>query len=152
MHLETNSPVAARELRTSRLVKAPRSLVYKMWTEAEHIAKWWGPRGFTNTIHLMDVRPGGEWRFIMHGPDGTDYPNHKVYEEVAPQERLVMKHINWPHHRMHISFADAEGGTLVTIWMVFENEADFQKVLAENGAEKGLHENLDRLEEHIASL
>jgi uncharacterized protein YndB with AHSA1/START domain len=149
---ETSSPVAERELRASRLFKAPRPLVYKMWTEPEHIAKWWGPRGFTTTIQAMDVRPGGEWRFILHGPDGTDYPNHTVYEELAPPERLVLRHVSWPHHRMHIDFTEAEGGTRVKVHMVFESEADFQKVVLEYKADKGLRENLDRLEEHIASL
>jgi uncharacterized protein YndB with AHSA1/START domain len=141
-----------RELRASRFFKAPRPLVYRMWTEPEHIAQWWGPRGFTTTIQQMDVREGGEWRFILHGPDGTDYPNHTVYEEIAPPERLVLKHLSWPHHRMHIRFTDAEGGTNVSIHMLFEEAADFNKVVLEYGAAKGLRENLDRLGEHISKL
>src|SRR4051794_34340238 len=64
-----------REIVATRIFEAPRELVFTMWTDREHVAKWWGPRGFTNTIHEMDVRPGGTWRFVMHGPDGTDYPN-----------------------------------------------------------------------------
>ena len=55
----------------TRTVDAPRDLVWKVWTDAAHIARWWGPNGFTNTIHAMDVRPGGTWCYIMHGPDGT---------------------------------------------------------------------------------
>ena len=141
-----------RELRASRFFKAPRPLVYRMWTEPEHIAQWWGPRGFTTTIQQMDVREGGEWRFILHGPDGADYPNHTVYEAIAPPERLVLKHLSWPHHRMHISFTEAEGGTNVSIHMLFEEAADFNKVVLEYDAAKGLRENLDRLGEHIASL
>lgn len=147
-----SNPAADLEIRNTRLFKAPRSLVYKMWTDPEHVVHWYGPKGFTTTNHHMDVRPGGEWRLTLHGPDGTDYFNHKVYEEVVPDERLVMKHVTWPHHQMHVTFADAEGGTRVTVWMVFEEEADFQKVVLEHKAEKGLRENLDRLEEHIANL
>ena len=66
--------------------------LFQLWTDPAHVGKWWGPRGFTTTTHAMDVRPGGEWRFIMHGPDGTDYKNRIVYLEVVPPERLVYKH------------------------------------------------------------
>ena len=62
-----------------RLVDAPRELVWTAWTEPKHIAQWWGPNGFTNTIHAMDVKPGGVWRFIMHGPDGTHYPHNNIH-------------------------------------------------------------------------
>jgi uncharacterized protein YndB with AHSA1/START domain len=147
-----SSDLSDRELRARRLVRAPRELVYRMWTEPEHIAQWWGPRGFTTTIHHMDVRPGGEWRFIMHGPDGTNFENHRIYEEVVPGERLVMNHILWPHHRMSITFTDAEDETEIAIHMIFESPTDFTKVVSEFGAAKGLRENLDRLQEHLASL
>jgi uncharacterized protein YndB with AHSA1/START domain len=144
--------LTAKELHASRFFKAPRPLVYRMWTEPEHIGQWWGPRGFTTTIHNMDVRQGGEWRFILHGPDGTDYPNHTVFEEIVPLERIVMKHLSWPHHRMYIRFSDAEGGTEITVQMLFENAADREKVVVEYGAEKGLRENLERLEAYIFGL
>jgi uncharacterized protein YndB with AHSA1/START domain len=146
------TPTSDREMRASRFFKAPRPLVYRMWTEPGHIDQWWGPRGFTTTIQQMDVREGGEWRFILHGPDGTDYPNHTLYEEIAPPERLVLKHLSWPHHRMHIRFTEAEDGTNVSIHMLFEEAADFNKVVLEYGAAKGLRENLDRLGEHISKL
>jgi len=141
-----------RELRATRFFKAPRELVYRMWTEPQHIAQWWGPRGFTTTIHHMDVRTGGEWRFIMHAPDGTDFQNHKVYDEVIPLQRLVMNHVSWPHHRMYVNFTDTEGGTQVAIRMLFESAAERDKVVVEYHAEEGLRENLDRLGEHISGL
>ena len=61
-----------REIAITRLFNAPRELLWKVWTEPKHIAQWWGPKGFTNTIHKMEVKPGGRWDFIMHGPDGVD--------------------------------------------------------------------------------
>jgi len=145
------TPTSDRELRASRFFKAPRPLVYRMWTEPAHIAQWWGPRGFTTTIHKMDVREGGEWRFILHGPDGSDYPNHTVFEEVVPPERLVLKHVSWPHHRMRIDFTEAQEGTNVSVHMLFEEVADFNKVVLEYGAAKGLRENLARLGEYLNS-
>ena len=76
----------------TRVFNAPRKMVFDAWTDPRQVAQWWGPRGFTTTISEMDVRPGGVWRLVMHGPDGTDYKNKVVYLEVAKPERLVYKH------------------------------------------------------------
>jgi uncharacterized protein YndB with AHSA1/START domain len=141
-----------REISAMRLFNAPRELVFRMWTEAEHVKQWWGPRGFTNTIHHMDVRPGGEWRLIMHGPDGRDYPNEYIYEEVIVPERLVLHHVNAPVHRKYISFFDAGEGTMVSVRLLFETAELRTHVAKEYGAEKGLLDNLDRLQEHLADL
>ena len=73
---------AANEIVVSRVFDAPRELVFHMWTSAEHLGNWWGPHGFTITTHSIDVRPGGEWRFVMHGPDGTESP------AAAPPSRI----------------------------------------------------------------
>lgn len=141
-----------RELRATRNFHAPLELVYRMWTEPEHIAQWWGPRGFTNTIQKMDVRPGGEWLLIMHGPDGRDFPNHYLYEEVIPNQRLVISHVNWPQHRKYVTFTESKGETEVSIRMLFDSVADHNKVVTEYGAAKGLIENLDKLQEHLSKL
>src|SRR5512146_2810578 len=97
---------ASREITATRLVEAPRELVFRVWTEPDHIAHWWGPNGFTTTIHEMDVRPGGVWRFVMHGPDGRDYQNKIVYVEVTPPERLVYDHVAGPKFHATVRFAD----------------------------------------------
>jgi len=85
MNVDAGSAHAAsdREIVTTRVVDAPRELVFRAWTEPEHVGQWWGPNGFTSTIQEMDVRPGGVWRLVMHGPDGTDYPNESIYLEVV---------------------------------------------------------------------
>jgi len=88
----SDASTADREIVIERTVNAPRELVWQAWTEADQIRQWWGPNGFTTTIHAMDVRVGGVWRFIMHGPDGTDYPNRIVYREIVKPERLVYDH------------------------------------------------------------
>ncbi|MFZ6182600.1 SRPBCC domain-containing protein [Nannocystis pusilla] len=85
-------PASDRELVITRVFAAPRELVFKMWTEPQHVVRWWGPRGFTTTIREMDVRPGGVWRYVMHGPNGVDYDNRIRYREVAANERLVYDH------------------------------------------------------------
>ena len=83
--------VGDREIAAVRVFDAPRDLVWKVWTEPEHIAQWWGPKGFTTTTHKMEVKPGGVWRFVMHGPE-RDYQNKITYLEVVKPERLVYDH------------------------------------------------------------
>ena len=84
------SNTSNRELGISRLINAPRELVWEVWTDPEHIKHWWGPTGFKNSITKMDVKPEGVWDFIMHGPDGTDYKNKHIYKEVIKPEKLVL--------------------------------------------------------------
>ncbi len=77
---------------TSRLLHAPRDLVWKVLTSAEHIQHFWGPDGFTNSIRQMDVSEGGRWLFTMHGPDGTDYPNRIIYRKITPPSFMSWDH------------------------------------------------------------
>jgi uncharacterized protein YndB with AHSA1/START domain len=137
----------------SRLVDAPRELVFDAWTDPEHIAEWWGSRGFTNTIRSMDVRPGGEWRFIMHGPDGTDFENRIVYIELVKPTRLIYFHgegeVGDPG-RFHVTVALAEQGgrTKITMRSIFESVAECERVKG-LGAINGGQQHLQRLEEHL---
>jgi uncharacterized protein YndB with AHSA1/START domain len=81
-----------REITITRVFDAPRELVFEAWTDPEQVVRWFGPNGFTTTVHEMDARPGGIWRFTMHGPDGADYPNRVEFIEVVKPERLVYNH------------------------------------------------------------
>jgi uncharacterized protein YndB with AHSA1/START domain len=83
-----------RELVITRVFDAPRSLVFKAWTQPEHLARWWGPQGFVNVAWAMDVRPGGAWFRRMSAPDGTFFTKRGVYKEVVPPERLVFTYVN----------------------------------------------------------
>ena len=100
----------------------------------------------------MDVRPGGVWRFIMHGPDGKDYQNKIVYVEVKKPERLVYDHVSGPLFRMTVTFAEQVGKTKVTARMVFETAALRNKVAAEFHAVEGLNQTLDRLGEELTRV
>ena len=93
MPQKKESKPADRELMISRLLDAPRDLVWEVWTNPDHIKHWWGPAGFKNTIGQMNVENGGAWDFIMHGPDGQDYRNKHIYKEVKKPEKLVMEHV-----------------------------------------------------------
>ena len=143
---------ADREIVARRVFDAPRELVFKMWTEAEHITKWWGPNGFTTTIHEMDVRPGGVWRFVMHGPDGRDYQNKIVYVEIVKPERIVYDHVSGPQFRSTAIFAEQGGKTELTVRMLFETAALRDKVAEEFGAVEGLNQTLGRLGEHLTKM
>ena len=83
---QTILPKDKPQIITTRLLNAPRDLVWKVLTTPEHIEHFWGPDGFTNSITKMDVRPGGEWLFTMHGPDGKDWPNRTRFTKVVPNE------------------------------------------------------------------
>jgi uncharacterized protein YndB with AHSA1/START domain len=80
---------ADRELTITRMIDAPRPLVFKAWTDPEQIARWWGPKGFVTVDYEMDIRPGGVYRFRMRSPEGTDHRKRGVYHEIVEPERLV---------------------------------------------------------------
>jgi len=78
-----------RKVLITRVLDAPRSLVFKLWTDPQHMAQWWGPHGFTNPICEMDARVGGGLRIVMRAPDGVDYPMTGTFREIVVPERLV---------------------------------------------------------------
>jgi uncharacterized protein YndB with AHSA1/START domain len=141
---------AGREIVATRVVDAPRELVFRVWTEPEHIARWWGPNGFTTTIHEMEVRPGGVWRFVMHGPDGHDYQNKIVYVEITPPERLVYDHVSGPRFHVTVTFVEQGDQTAVTVRMVFETAAERDYTAKRFGAVEGLQQTLGRLAGYVA--
>jgi uncharacterized protein YndB with AHSA1/START domain len=83
---------ADREIVISRVISAPREVVFEAFTEVRHLSQWWGPDGFTTTTRAFEFRVGGAWDFVMHGPDGTDYQEWIAWTEIAPPERIVMRH------------------------------------------------------------
>src|SRR5277367_2381236 len=82
----------SNEIKITRIYNAPIETVWDAWTDPKQVAKWWGLRGFTITHHSKDLRPGGSWKYTMHGPDGTDYPNYMQYSEVEKHKKLVYDH------------------------------------------------------------
>jgi uncharacterized protein YndB with AHSA1/START domain len=151
--MTTPTAPADRTIVTTRVIDAPRELVFKAWTDPDHIAEWWGPDGFTTTIREMDVRLGGAWRFIMHGPDGVDYPNLVVYTEIVPPERIAFDHSDdgGGEHKFHntVTFVEEGGKTRVTMEGVFESAAERQRHVDEFGAIEGGKQTLARLAEFL---
>ncbi|MES2847471.1 MAG: SRPBCC domain-containing protein [Bacteroidota bacterium] len=149
MSQKKGSSTADRELTISRLLNAPRELVWEVFTNAEHIKNWWGPTGFTNTIFKMDVKPGGEWNLTMHGPDGTDYKNKSIYKEIVKPKRIVFDHISSPKFTTTITFEEQNGKTLLNWHMLFESKEQFEQVVKTFKADKGLKQNIVKLEAYL---
>lgn len=149
-------PEADREIVIERLLDAPRELVFEVFTEAEHLARWWGPTGFSVTTFAFDFRVGGVWRFVMHGPDGRDYQNRLVFDVIEPPARLLARHgggedLEDVHHELRISL-EAKGGKTRLNWrLVFPSVAQRDHVVREYHAVEGGQQTIQRLADYIAA-
>jgi uncharacterized protein YndB with AHSA1/START domain len=141
---------ADREFVHSRLIDAPRERVFRAFSDPVHLARWWGPKGFASTFRAFDLRPGGAWRFVMHGPDGVDYPNESVFVEVVAPERIVFEHVSGHHFRMTITFAAQGAGTLVGWHQVFDTAAERQRIA--RFVIEANEQNLDRLAAEVRNV
>lgn len=149
------SDTADREIVLTRVVDAPRELVFDVWLDPAHVERWWGPDGFRTTTHEMDPRPGGVWRFIMHGPDGTDYENRIAYLDIERPERLVYRQTGdgeTADVRFHttVTFATEGAGTRVTLRSLFESPEERARVVERYGAIEGGEQHLARLAAYVA--
>lgn len=151
---ENEAPQDTRELVIVREIDAPRELVYDSWTTRSY-ANWWGPRGFRTTVHEMDVRVGGVWRSTMHGPDGTDYPNHAVYTVLEAPSRVGYRlgsRENDPHaFDADVRFEDLGGRTRVTMKLTLVSAEVRRMLIRTVGALEGGHDTLDRLSEFLSN-
>jgi uncharacterized protein YndB with AHSA1/START domain len=153
MITETNSPTTATDLEivSNRVFAAPRNLVFEAFSNPNHLVHWWGPKDFTNTFQEFDLRPGGAWRFVMHGPDGSDYPTAKTFLEVVEPERIVFQELGETHRfLMTMTFAEQSSSTTLTWRMLFESATEFANVKPHIVIAN--EENFDRLEAYLEEL
>ena len=141
-----------RELIITRKINAPVELVWEVWTTPEHIANWWGPDGFTNTITKMEVRPEGVWELVMHGPDGTDYPNKSIFREVLPLKKIVYEHVSEPHILATITFESQGKQTFIHWHMLFDSREEFIEVVKRYKADTGLKQNVEKMVTYLEWL
>jgi uncharacterized protein YndB with AHSA1/START domain len=146
-----------REIVIKRTLDAPRELVFSVWTDPQHLPHWYGPNGFTVTIHAMDLRPGGVWRLTMHGPDGRDYHNKIVFDEVVRPERLVYRHVveagtEPATHQTTVTFAARGNKTDLTLRMVFDSNAARDHAIRTYRAVEGGKQTVGRLADYLATL
>lgn len=144
---------AERELVITRVLDAPRSLVFKLWTRPEHLARWWGPQGFTTISCEMDVRPGGAWVRCMRSPEGTLYTKRGIYREIVPPERLVFTYVNedadgrlGPETLVTVTFEEHGAKTRLTL-----HQSGFESVSERDAHAGGWTSCLERFAEYLAA-
>lgn len=133
------------EIFNSRIFETSIDKVYEAFSNPSLLKRWWGPHGFTNTIHEFDLRPGGRWVLTMHGPEKGHYENESVFKIVEPLSRIHWKRISQPHFEMELTFEKmSETKTLFSFRMIFDTPEACNKVKPFAGPKN--EENFDRLE------
>ena len=143
--------ISDREVITTRLFDATPEQMFAAWSDPNHLSKWWGPSGFTNTFHAFDFTPGGQWDFTMHSPDGIDYPNKNRFSQIITNERIVFDHLE-PVHSFQVRaiFAKEENKTRFTFQMLFDSAEECQRV--KSFIQAANEENFDRLEQELLTM
>jgi uncharacterized protein YndB with AHSA1/START domain len=148
-----------REIYISREFSAPRELLWEAMTNPEHVVNWWGPQGFTTEIEKMDFRVGGEWKHVMRGPDGAEYPNKSVFKEIVKPEKIVYSHGGHKKGGPAVSFISTwtfddlgKNKSRVSIRMVFADTEKRNFVVKEFGAIEGGQQTLARMAGYVAGM
>jgi uncharacterized protein YndB with AHSA1/START domain len=133
---------------TSREIPATVEQVFAAFSNPQRLARWWGPDGFTNTFNVYEFKRKGCWSLIMHGPDGTNYPNENLFAEIEPFKKVIVQHISEPKFRLTITLDPSAVGTLVSWSQVFET-VDVARQIAHIIIPSN-EQNLDRLTVEIS--
>ena len=136
------------EIVSTRIFHYSREQVFNAWTDPNRLKNWWGPKGFTNTFHEFDLRPGGKWSFIMHGPDGVNYPNKSVFVKIEEPELLVFNHLSDHKFQIVAAFEELSNDeTKVTFRMIFSTPEEC--IRTKTYAVEKNEENFDRLDAEL---
>jgi len=149
--MSSSEPASDREAVHSRLIDATPGRLFKALAEPSHLAKWWGPKGFSSTFQTFDFKPGGKWIFVLHGPDGTDYPNENVFVEIVPLQRAVIEHVSESHHFFLTITFEAVGNRTLVGWRQVFDTAEHKNQVAHVVLEAN-EQNLDRLEAEVRNV
>jgi uncharacterized protein YndB with AHSA1/START domain len=147
---------AEREIVISRVISAPRELVFEAFTEVRHLSQWWGPEGFTTTTQVFEFRVGGEWVFVMHGPDGTDYQEWISWTEIAPFERIALRHGEFRDDpnafESLLTFAPEGAATRIEMRTVFLSKQQRDEAVDKYHAIEGGQQTLSKLAAYVSEL
>ena len=151
-HGRTSLNTAATEtplttFNTSREIPATVERVFAAFSDPERLSRWWGPAGFTNTFNVCELKNGGRWSFIMHGPDGRSYPNESVFAEIEPPGKFVVQHVSEPKFRLTVILTSSSAGTIVSWSQEFESSEIASRV--EHVVVPANEQNLDRLSAEV---
>lgn len=144
-----DTSLSDREIVSTRVLPFSRDQIFQAIAEPQRIARWWGPAGFSNTIAAFDFREGGEWKFTMHGPDGTDYPNVVRFDAIEAPHSVVLRHVSAPHFRLFVTLSEEGSGTRLH-WRQLFDDARVREQLAPICVPAN-EQNLDRLEAELAT-
>ena len=136
-------PMEKRSDARSKLLLASPPEVYAALSDPVRVARWWGPAGFTNTIHLFEFQPGGRWLLTMHGPDGKDYANESRFTRIVPGRVFEIEHLSGHHFVLSIDLAEAGQNTLVSWRQTFDTVAHYERIA--QFVASANEENLERL-------
>ncbi len=136
-------------LNASREIAAAPEQVFAAFSQPQRLARWWGPKGFTNTFSVCEFRPAGRWSLTMHGPDGKDYSNESIFAEIEPMKKIVIEHVSKPKYRLTILLSPVKAGTAVFWSQEFENSKFAESMKAFLSA--ATEQNLDRLSAEVLS-
>jgi uncharacterized protein YndB with AHSA1/START domain len=140
-----------REIQITRVVDAPRTLVWDAYTNPEHLPQWLGPRGSTMPVCAIDLRPGGAYRFVSRIPDGFEMTIAGVYQEVVPPERLVSIDSwgpEWPETTNTLLLSEEDGKTTISVTVLYPSQ-EARDAALESGMKEGMSQGFDRLDEHV---
>lgn len=140
-----------REIVTTRIFTFPRQLVYKAWTEPQHLKNWWGPKGFTNTFNIFDLTVGGRWSFVMHGPDKGNYPNECTFVAIREPELLVWDRQSKPLFQVEVLFEEIHANETRVIFKQKFGTAEECNKLRKFVPDKN-EENMDKLENELRKM
>lgn len=132
---------------TSREIPASVEQVFAAFSDPERLARWWGPAGFTNTFNVCEFRTGGRWSYVMHGPNGGNYPNESVFAEIEAPAKVVIQHVSKPTYRLTIDLAPSETGTVVSWSQAFDDDDVASRI--EHIVVPANEQNLDRLSAEV---
>lgn len=135
---------------TAREIPATPEQVFATFTDPERLARWWGPAGFTNTFETCEFKKQGRWVYVMHGPDGKNYPNESVFEEIEPSAKVVIRHVSGPQYRLTVRLTPSAQGTVVSWSQAFDHPDVARRV--EHIVRPANEQNLDRLASEVLQL
>ena len=144
---QANAPSAV--VSTERVLSVSPRKIFAAFEQPDRLAQWWGPKDFTNTFEQFEFRPGGEWVFVMHGPNGANYPNEAVFREIQPDTKIVIEHVSQPRFTLTVTLT-ARGDQTHLAWI---QEFESPEVAARMRpiCEPANEQNLDRLQSLLAS-
>jgi uncharacterized protein YndB with AHSA1/START domain len=150
------SATGDRAIVISRVIDAPRESVFEAFTEVRHLSRWWGPEGFTTTTHSFEFRVGGEWDFVMHGPDGTDYTEWISWTQIAPPARIALLHGEAPGDpnafESVLTFEPQGTATRIEMHTVFPTKELRDEAVEKYHAIEGGQQTLGHLAAYVAEV